>query len=377
MAPEDNVCEQPVEEVCETGPIDQYVELIANAEANEETAKKLYNLGDDMGIVMVELMRNNKYDVIESLWDYVFWWDTDWVSRELMKVVTLDDLIMAPDSFLLKLYNSMKGGNQTVQETAFMLIVAEAARQKSLLKPEDLVCEDETEPVVEEDKFNPDDIKEASEYHSDSKAKSLYGKRQHSDLGTLKKKEATKGTVSYGYQGAKFDNEEDYYKAVDEKYKDREGDDEDKLTQNQKDLLEIARKAATDDSYFNDVVNSSEAAKNAKFDFSNSMLENDAFTFSSVLKSRMERYHKFMVAVGLYTAQTIKTGGQSALRDRPVAHKWSVEYYMMTEKDKDPMLDNLKMMYDNPSTYVEGDKVVDKENKNPWARKSDFVDKDG
>ncbi|MFN8397104.1 MAG: hypothetical protein U0176_20950 [Bacteroidia bacterium] len=151
----------------------------------------------------------------------------------------------------------------------------------------DEVCEQAPAADKEKEKFDPTKLKAASEYKSGATAGTLYGKSQTDSLGSMLKVENTKGTVSWK-AGGKLMADEDAYKALDDRYAKRNEVAKDKVTDNQKELLEIARKAARDADYFNQVINNSETAqRRRRLDYANAQLSNDAFTFSSVLKHRI------------------------------------------------------------------------------------------
>ncbi|MEY3441735.1 MAG: hypothetical protein RLZZ519_16 [Bacteroidota bacterium] len=350
---------------------ERYAELISNAKPDAPTALKIIGLAS-RGKVMIDLMRNGKYDVVKAVYANASWSDTDNLTCETLQSATYTDLLDAPNEVLQTFYDSLNGGLVFADELIWMQTLKTAMEVKAILPTKEETCEQEAETT---EKFDPATLKPAADYVSGSGASTLYGKSQTDVLGAILKSEKTKGSVSFvNNNKTTFQADDDYYKAVDARYTKRNEVEKDKITDNQKGLLEIARRAARSSDYFDQVVNSNDAGKAAEIDFSKAQLSNDAFTFSSVLKKRMLNYHKFMVAVGLYTISKPQPGGQSALRDRPVAHKWSTEHYITQNKNKDLTMNNFVTMF-NDTNYQDGDKIVDKD-KSPWAKKAHFVDKD-
>lgn len=370
---------QRAEDECSTETLiapgnEAYAELIATAKPDEATAIKVLGLGAIRGQVMHDLMRNGRHDVVKAVIDNSGWFGSDNVTCEILTHCTSTDLMDASTALLQTMYDSLDGGWTGSDEQIFMDALKGVMTAKSLLPTEE-VCEQETATGATKETFDPATLKPAADYKSGSKAGTLYGKSQSDSLGAILKSEKTKGTVSFvNANKTTFETEDDYYTALDARYAKRNEVANDKITDNQKELLEIARKAARDSDYYSQVVNSNETAKTAEIDFSKAQMSNDAYTFSSMLKQRMLKYHKFMVAVGLYTIAKPQPGGQSALRDRPVAHKWSTEHYITQNKNKNATMNNFVTMF-NDATYQDGDKIVDKD-KLPWAKKAHFVDKD-
>lgn len=348
-----------------------YSDLISNAKPDENTAAQVLGAGAARGRILHDLLLNHRPDVVKFVIGQASWSDADNVTCELLAQCTTTDLFDAPNDLLQVMYDSLNGGWIGADEMAYMSALMMVMQTKALL-PQDEVCAQAPVEEQEKEKFDPTKLKAASEYKSGTGAGTLYGKSQKDSLGTMLKVENTKGTVSWQAGGKLMADEDAYYKALDDRYAKRNEVAADKITDNQKDLLEIARKAARDADYFSQVINSSETAKGAEIDYANAQLSNDAFTFSSVLKHRMGQYHKFMVAVGLYTTQKPKPGGQAALRDRPVAHKWSTEHYITQGKNKDATMGNFMTMFGD-ATYHNGDIIQDKDNF-PWAKKEHFVD---
>ncbi len=366
---------QRAEDECSTETLiapgnESYAELISNAKPDAPTALKIIGLAS-RGKVMIDLMRNGKYDVVKAVYANASWSDTDNITCETLQSATYTDLLDAPNEVLQTFYDSLNGGLVFADEVIWMQTLKTAMEVKAILPAKEETCEQE---AVATEKFDPTTLKPAADYVSGSGASTLYGKSQKNDLGAILKTEATKGTIGWAASGKIMADEDAYYKAIDEKYAKRNEKEADKITDNQKSLLEIARKAARSSDFYDQVVNSNDAGKTAEIDFSAAQLSNDAYTFSTMLKQRMLKYHKFMVAVGLYTISKPAPGGQSALRDRPVAHKWSTEHYITQDKKKDEIMPNFVMMHGN-SSYQDGEKIIDKD-KTTWAEKSDFVDKD-
>jgi|GEM_PF-3399531 len=223
--------------------------------------------------------------------------------------------------------------------------------------------------------FDASTLKDKSAYaKSVAAADQLYGTKQN-DLGLTRKKEAQKGEISWK-STSEFADEDAYYAAIDAKYAKRNEKEGTKITDDQKALLEIARKASRNESFFQQVIQSNENGKKAKIDYANAQLSNDAFTFSSVLKTRIERFHKFVVTLGMYSNIVEKPGSQSCLRDRPKAHLWATEHNLLYKSGyKDHYVTKLKAMNDD-ATFRNGDNVVDKDG-NSWAKSSHFVDSAG
>lgn len=350
-----------------------FSDLITNGKADAATAAQVIGAGT-RGSLMVDLMRNDRYDIVKAVYANASWSDTDNITCELLQHCTSTDLFDAPNDVLQTMHDSLGGGMVFMDEVMYMQVLTQVMTAKSLLPKED-TCEQEVAEVKKE-VFDPKSLKSAADYKSGSKAGTLYGKSQSDSLGAILKSEKTKGSMSYvNANKTTFANEDEYYAALDKRYERRNEVANDKITDNQKSLLEIARKAARDSAYFDQVIASSEKAKAAEIDYSNAQLSNDAYNFSPLLRSRMGKYHQFMVAVGLYTLQKPKPGGQAALRDRPVAHKWSTEHYVLYEPShKDAIWSNYLKMFKDDS-YHSGDIIQDKD-KYPWAKKSHFVDKD-
>lgn len=370
---------QRTEEECSTETTitpgnEAYSDLISNAKPDENTATQILGAGAARGTILHDLMLNHRHDVVKFVIQNASWSDSDNVTCELLAKCNTTDLWDAPNDLLKAMHDSMNGGWIGADELIYMSALTTVMQTKALL-PADEVCEQAPVAEQEKEKFDPTKLKAASEYKSGTTAGTLYGKSQTDALGSMLKVENTKGTVSWKAGGKLMADEDAYYKALDDRYAKRNEVAKDKVTDNQKELLEIARKAARDADYFTQVINSSETAKGAEVDYANAQLSNDAFTFSSVLKHRIGQYHKFMVAVGLYTTQKPKPGGQAALRDRPVAHKWSTEHYITQDKNKDATMTNFMTMFGD-ATYQNGDTIKDKDNL-PWAKKSHFVDAEG
>ncbi|MFT6822037.1 MAG: hypothetical protein ACJATT_005871, partial [Myxococcota bacterium] len=170
--------------------------------------------------------------------------------------------------------------------------------------------------------------------------------------------------------GATFDDQASYSMALDDLHTERSEDDATAMTNDQKDMLQFARLAANDAAYLASL--ESERGRSGSINWSGAMLSNGEFTFNPVLKSRMEAFHRFTYAVGLYTLPTLSIGGESALRNQATAHKWAVEHCIVTGKHSGSITTNLiEMAKANP-----GGDVADTHG-TVWARAEDFVDGEG
>ena len=266
----------------------------------------------------------------------------------------------------------IESGTNTKAAPAFQL-KADSPIQKKDPPAAGVETEAATSETTTDDTFDRSSLKAVSSYTSTKGHSTLYGKKQSDGLGHTLKTETTKGTIGYNQSGKKSATMDEYGDAVDALYDKRNESTKNKITDDQKALLEIARKASKDSAYFDQVIDSSPAAKTAEVDYSGAMLENDSFTFSPLLKERIAKFHKFMVSIGLYTTKKAKIGGNAALRKRPIAHKWSTEHYITQNKNASQTMANFKAMYVD-SAYLSGDIIQDKD-KLPWAKKSHFVDK--
>ncbi|MCK5028261.1 MAG: hypothetical protein KAR57_01415 [Bacteroidales bacterium] len=132
-------------------------------------------------------------------------------------------------------------------------------------------------------------------------------------------------------------------------------------------VLEIANKAATDPEYFTDLTKDiGEKLTNIA-----SKRKDGDVTLSPVLEDRLSRFHKFMVATGLYDGNMfINDGARSPQR----AHRWSVEWVIESPKAKSKYKQavkaNLIKMYDD-ETWHDGIYIKDKDD-NYWAKKDHF-----
>ena len=134
----------------------------------------------------------------------------------------------------------------------------------------------------------------------------------------------------------------------------KEGDKIDKA-------LKIARKAASDTNYFNELTKEIKAKVIVKPEDVNL----DGISLSSVLETRMRRFHKFMVAAGLYIGNMNISDG---VRSPAKAHRFAVQYHIVVGNYKDTMKKNLKFLYNkNPNGGVAKDL-----DGNIWAKKEHF-----
>jgi len=128
-------------------------------------------------------------------------------------------------------------------------------------------------------------------------------------------------------------------------------------------ILEIANKAATDPEYFNELTKD----LTVKLTNTSANRKDGDVTLSPVLEDRMKRFHKFMVATGLYSGNMrVNDGARNPKR----AHRWSVEYQIEQNKYSKDVKSNLIKMF-NDKTYHEGDFIKDIDG-NLWAKKEHF-----
>ncbi|MCK5028257.1 MAG: hypothetical protein KAR57_01395 [Bacteroidales bacterium] len=128
-------------------------------------------------------------------------------------------------------------------------------------------------------------------------------------------------------------------------------------------VLEIANKSAIDSTYFEEIT------KDVSFELKNVDLykSEEEVNLSPLLVERIKKYHKFIVATGLYTGDMkVQDGARSSKR----AHRWSVEYQIEQNKYSKDVKNNLIKMF-NDETYHEGDFIKDIDG-NLWAKKEHF-----
>lgn len=212
--------------------------------------------------------------------------------------------------------------------------------------------------------FKPAKLKASFADYRDNAATKIYGNSQTERLGSQRYTKKADGTKTYESMGAKLSDNKKYYEEVDKV--------RGSVTENQKDLLDIARKAARDEAYFEQVT---AGVKNqVNITYTVEALENNEFTFSPELQGRIKRYVKFMVAVGLYTTRNLEIPADKSLRSRKTAHRWSTQHCILFGKTEiqNEIMSNIVKMY-----YEQGGENVRDEDGTIWARKSDFVDNNG
>ena len=128
--------------------------------------------------------------------------------------------------------------------------------------------------------------------------------------------------------------------------------------------LQTARKAATDSNYFGELTKDI----NEKMTIADKEIEAGGIKLSSVLEQRMRRFHKFLVAAGLYVGDMSVSDG---VRSPQKAHQFAVQYYILTGKAEEAIKQNLIKLYNAKN------KAEDMHN-NLWAKKAHFsFDADG
>lgn len=177
--------------------------------------------------------------------------------------------------------------------------------------------------------------------------------------------------------GATFKDDADYYAAVDDFYAERDGNEATARTDAQKELCAMARKAAQDDGYFQQVVQSSDAGMKARLDLSGAMTQNEKHSFHPVLHERVERFHAFNVSVGIYKDAVQKIGPDCALRSQQVAHKWAVEHvFWKGGSTRTKAYEHIKQAAIGKDKHFNNGEIVD-DHGNTWATMEHFVDKNG
>jgi hypothetical protein len=183
--------------------------------------------------------------------------------------------------------------------------------------------------------------------------KHLNGFQKH-EISTL-----TRNGKNYS-KGAKSDK---YYEAIDAVQDALDVKDGDKIDK----ALDMARKAATETKYFNDLTKDI----SSKVIIAPEDISLDGITLSSVLETRMRYFHKFMVAAGLYIGDMNISDG---VRSPEKAHRFSVQYNIVLGNHKDTIKKNLIYLY-NKNIKSGAAKDVDG---NTWALKEHFKkDKNG
>jgi len=123
--------------------------------------------------------------------------------------------------------------------------------------------------------------------------------------------------------------------------------------------LNKARRAATDANYFDQLTK----GINEKMIIKPEDIEVEGMKLSSVLEDRMSRFHKFLVAAGLYIGDMSVSDG---VRSPKEAHRFAVQYYILTGKAEETIKQNLIKLYN------QWGKAEDEDN-NLWAKKEHFT----
>jgi hypothetical protein len=230
---------------------------------------------------------------------------------------------------------------------------------------------------------NPDKLVSANGYtahrlfpHS-SGLKSMYGKGTHvlnkyldkedSKLIRLERtitynKEKTSSTGSF--DETKNLSREEYDKSVDKIAKKvgvKEDSEEEKA-------LDIVSKAVSDDEYFDELT----SKVSAQLKLSDE--SPGANSVNPILEYRLGRYHKLLVALGLFRGNMV--GG--ACREETTAHKWSIYHSWKSGEQSAAIKTNIIKMY-NKEIKPDGKECVDANGNvsdldgNVWAKKEHFT----
>lgn len=184
-------------------------------------------------------------------------------------------------------------------------------------------------------------------------------------IGRIERKRNASNEYHYDDLGT---NEVDYNKKLDLIEKNiglKSGSEEEQL-------VKSARMAAGDSQFFDDFTKGIDAKLDWESEF-NPVKEKEGHSLSSILQNRMERFHKYCVAAGIYKGNMIVT---DAVRGQKTAHKWSGEHFIgFNDTYKTTIKNNLIDMYNN-SQYRDEDNVKDLDG-NIWAKKEHFIIEEG
>ena len=191
------------------------------------------------------------------------------------------------------------------------------------------------------------------------------------------RKKMTIGKVGYASGTGKYKEgteSEEYYKKIDVLEENLDIKEESDIGK----ILAMARKAATDQEYFNALTKD----VTARLSLTQEMIKDRDVSLSPVLVERMRRYHKFLSAAGLFKGDmTSSVGG--GVRSAETAHIWCGQWIIAAEaagsRNGATYLAEtkkiLKEMYKEQKSK-KGDFVIDKTG-NKWAKKEHFKEKDG
>jgi hypothetical protein len=128
-------------------------------------------------------------------------------------------------------------------------------------------------------------------------------------------------------------------------------------------IFKMANKAAIDNNYYDEITK--DVAVSLKD--ANKYNKDEEVQLSPLLVERMRRFHKFLVAAGLYNGNMkVVDGARSAKR----AHRWSVEYQIEQGVHKKDVKKNLIKMFKDKN-YHKGEYIRDLDD-NLWAKKEHF-----
>ncbi len=127
--------------------------------------------------------------------------------------------------------------------------------------------------------------------------------------------------------------------------------------------LTIARKTANDSSFFTEYTEN----VSSKLSITAQDRAENGKQLSALLEDRVKRFHKFLVASGMYSGSMLVTSG---VRAPSVAHLWSTEHFLLHKSAKQTEIENnlIKMHNESPSADVISDK-----DGNAWAKKEHFT----
>jgi hypothetical protein len=144
-------------------------------------------------------------------------------------------------------------------------------------------------------------------------------------------------------------------------------------------ILSIARKAATDEAYYNKFTKD----VSAKLALTPEVISDNGVNLSPVLIERMRKYHKFLSAIGLFKGDMYSSKG-GGVRSAETAHIWCAQWIIAAEaagsdnaatyvkKTKEILLEMYQEQKNDKPDYI-----ID-EDKNQWAKKEHFKeDKEG
>jgi hypothetical protein len=126
-------------------------------------------------------------------------------------------------------------------------------------------------------------------------------------------------------------------------------------------ILDIAQKASVNEEYYNAIT----SEVSAKMLIDSDKIDDGNTKLSSVLEKRMEKFHNFIVAVGLYQGNMLV---KSAIRSKKKAHQFAVQYQIIIGKNESEIKNNLiKMASKNKLNNAIG------KYKQTWAKKEHFI----